>query len=251
MSAGSRIFGNLQGGRTLKKGVETGKIFTPERLNSFRKRNGLTRVIYQPPAAEKNPSLVALTADAEAEGSGALGANAQKSMGETAAQAAQAAYLRSAEGAAEKAAAKGSSGSGSTNPEKMAAVVNIIDKVAGALGLDPALVKAVVKTESNFNHKAVSKAGAKGLMQLMPKTAKEMGVEDPFNAFENIWGGARYLKKMLDRHGGNLNKALAAYNWGPGNLDRHGDGSLPGETRRYIEAVNRNYVRFKKESQMA
>jgi soluble lytic murein transglycosylase-like protein len=123
--------------------------------------------------------------------------------------------------------------------------------VGQALGLDPSLIKAVIKTESNFNPMAVSKAGAKGLMQLMPGTAKEMGVSDPFNAMENIWGGAKYLKRMLDSYGGNLNKALAAYNWGPGNYRKHGGKSMPKETRRYIEVVNRNYNRFKKETESA
>jgi soluble lytic murein transglycosylase-like protein len=122
----------------------------------------------------------------------------------------------------------------------------VINKAAGALGLDPALVKAVVKTESNFNPQAVSSAGAKGLMQLMPNTAREMGVKDSFDPLENIWGGARYLKRMLDRHGGNIRKALASYNWGPGNVDRHGaSGNLPGETRRYIEVVTSHYNRYK------
>ncbi|MDR2353315.1 MAG: lytic transglycosylase domain-containing protein [Deltaproteobacteria bacterium] len=125
----------------------------------------------------------------------------------------------------------------------------IIHRAAGALGLDPALLQAVVKAESNYNPTAVSHVGAKGLMQLMPKTAKEMGVNDPFDPLENIWGGARYLKKMLDSHGGNLNQALAAYNWGPGNLAKHGaGGNLPRETRRYIDTVNRNYDYYKKQN---
>ncbi|MDR1607802.1 MAG: lytic transglycosylase domain-containing protein, partial [Deltaproteobacteria bacterium] len=148
----------------------------------------------------------------------------------------------------ERSSASQKTSDGQKPSEKLSDKVEvIINKVAGALGLDPSLIKAVVKTESNFNQKAVSSAGAKGLMQLMPKTAKEMGVEDPFNPFENIWGGARYLKKMLDRHGGDLNKALAAYNWGPGNLAKHGSSRMPGETRKYIEVVNRHYARFKKE----
>ena len=124
----------------------------------------------------------------------------------------------------------------------------LVNKVALALDMDPALVKAVIKTESNFDHKAVSPAGAKGLMQLMPGTAKDLGVKDPFNPVENIWAGARYLKQMLERHGGNLNHALASYNWGPGNFDRKGKANMPGETRRYISTVNRHYDKFKKES---
>ncbi|MDR2461383.1 MAG: lytic transglycosylase domain-containing protein [Deltaproteobacteria bacterium] len=126
---------------------------------------------------------------------------------------------------------------------------SIIKRVGEALDLDPALIKAVVKTESNYNPNAVSHAGAKGLMQLMPRTAKEMGVQDPFDPLQNIWGGAKYLKRMLERQGGNLNKALAAYNWGPGNLARNGYGNnMPQETRRYIEVVNRNYKKYQKQS---
>jgi soluble lytic murein transglycosylase-like protein len=121
----------------------------------------------------------------------------------------------------------------------------LVQKIALALNMDPHLIKAVIKTESNFDPKAVSRAGAKGLMQLMPTTAKELGVKDPFNPVENVWAGARYLKKMLDRHAGNINNALASYNWGPGNFDRHGGLRLPGETRRYISAVNRHYAKLK------
>ena len=121
----------------------------------------------------------------------------------------------------------------------------LVQKVALALNMDPNLIKAVIKTESNFNPQAVSKAGAKGLMQLMPLTARELGVKDPFNPVENVWAGARYLKKMLDRHKGNINNALASYNWGPGNFDRHGGLRMPGETKRYITAVNKHYAKLK------
>jgi soluble lytic murein transglycosylase-like protein len=94
----------------------------------------------------------------------------------------------------------------------------------------------VIRAESGFDSRALSPAGAQGLMQLMPGTAREMGVADPFDPEQNVMGGTRYLKQMLGRYGGDLEKALAAYNWGPGNLDR-GDGRLPGETRRYIARI--------------
>ena len=124
----------------------------------------------------------------------------------------------------------------------------LVNKVSLALGIDANLVKAVIKTESNFNHRAVSPAGAKGLMQLMPGTARDLGVQDPFNPVENIWAGSRYLKQMLERHNGSLNKALASYNWGPGNFDRYGrNGNMPGETRRYISSVNKYYTQFKQD----
>ena len=128
------------------------------------------------------------------------------------------------------------------NPDQLD---KLVQKVALALNMDPNLIKAVIKTESNFDPKAVSKAGAKGLMQLMPLTARELGVKDPFNPVENVWAGARYLKKMLDRHRGNVNNALASYNWGPGNFDRHGGLRMPGETKRYITAVNKHYAKLK------
>ncbi len=83
---------------------------------------------------------------------------------------------------------------------------------------------------------AVSPAGAQGLMQLMPKTAAEMGVTDPFDPRQNILGGCRYLSRLLDRYQGNLRLALAAYNWGMGNLEKN-PGALPRETRNYISQV--------------
>jgi soluble lytic murein transglycosylase-like protein len=119
----------------------------------------------------------------------------------------------------------------------------IIAEAARDNELDPHLVRAVIKTESNFNAKAVSKAGAMGLMQLMPGTAQDLGVEDPFDPVENVYGGARYLKQMLDRYAGNIKKALAAYNWGPGNLEKS-TGHLPDETRNYVRIVSDRYQKY-------
>ena len=114
---------------------------------------------------------------------------------------------------------------------------DLIRAAAAREGLDPALVKAVASAESGMNASAVSGAGAKGLMQLMDGTARELGVQDSFDPAQNVAGGAKYLKKMLDRYGGDVQRALAAYNAGPGNVDAYGGIPPFAETQAYVQRV--------------
>lgn len=121
---------------------------------------------------------------------------------------------------------------------------SIIEKASRRYGVDASLIKAIIKAESNFNPRAVSSAGAQGLMQLMPATARGLGVRDSFDPEQNVMAGTSFLKDMLRRYGGDLNDALAAYNWGPGNVDRHGSGTLPRETREYLTKVKGYYAQY-------
>ena len=116
-------------------------------------------------------------------------------------------------------------------------IENAIDAAAARHGLSRELIAGVIRAESNFDVHAVSPAGAQGLMQLMPETARELGVENPFDIRENIDAGTRYLKQMLRLFGNDLEKALSAYNAGPGTVRRF-NGSVPyAETRQYVERV--------------
>lgn len=112
----------------------------------------------------------------------------------------------------------------------------IIARASSRYGVDASLIKAVIKAESNFNPRAVSSAGARGLMQLMPGTARGLGVTDSFDPEQNVMAGTRFLRNLLDRYDGNLDAALAAYNWGPGNVDKH-PTRLPSETRAYLARI--------------
>ena len=109
--------------------------------------------------------------------------------------------------------------------------------------IDPALIRAVIETESNWNSGAVSRKGAIGLMQLIPTTAQRFGVDDLYSPKQNVDAGVRYLKTLLERYNGNLDMALAAYNAGEGAVDRaHGVPSYR-ETRKYVQKVQSAYFR--------
>jgi soluble lytic murein transglycosylase len=113
----------------------------------------------------------------------------------------------------------------------------IIDQASKRFRVEPSLIKAVIKAESDFDYKAVSPKGAQGLMQLMPETAEELEVRDPFNPEDNIFGGARYLGWLLERFKHDKVMALAAYNAGPAKVKHYGGVPPFPETRSFIEKV--------------
>lgn len=120
----------------------------------------------------------------------------------------------------------------------------LIKEYSQKYGLDSDFVKAVVKQESGFNEKATSKCGAMGLMQLMPGTAKALNVNDPYNARDNIEGGVKYLKGLMDRFGGDMKLALAAYNAGPNAVKKYNGVPPYNETQNYVKNIMSMYQRI-------
>jgi soluble lytic murein transglycosylase-like protein len=129
-------------------------------------------------------------------------------------------------------------------PENKVTYDDIIKAASDRYRIPEELIKAVIKQESNFKEDAVSNKGAVGMMQLMPQTSDLLGVEDPFDAEQNIFGGTKYLRQLIDLYSGNLNKALAAYNAGPNRVNN----DIPNipETLGFIESVLDNYNKFSK-----
>lgn len=116
--------------------------------------------------------------------------------------------------------------------------------------LPESLLRAVIHTESNYYPQAVSRAGAAGLMQLMPKTAKALGVRDPFDPGQSVHGGARYLRLLANRYDGDMVLVLAAYNAGAGNVEKYGGVPPFAETRAYVRSVLRRYYAYERQEQL-
>ena len=120
----------------------------------------------------------------------------------------------------------------------------LIHEVARQQNLPPSLVKAVIRVESNFNPDATSPKGAQGLMQLMPGTAGDLQVVNPYDAQENVWAGTRYLKMLLEKFNYRLPLALAAYNAGPKRVDHHQDVPPIRETQDFVRNVCENFLKY-------
>lgn len=134
-------------------------------------------------------------------------------------------------------------------PVPPAQIDALVQSNSATWGVDPDLIRAVMANESGFNANATSSAGAQGLMQLMPETAASLGVTNPYDPEQNVWGGTRYLRSMLDRFGGDVTKAVAAYNAGPNAVESHNGVPPYAETQSYVENVLNSYQQYKNAQQ--
>lgn len=126
-----------------------------------------------------------------------------------------------------------------------AQIDGLVSANAAAWQVDPALVKAIIANESAFNPSATSPTGAQGLMQLEPETAASLGVRDAYDPAQNIYGGTRYIRSLLDRFHGDMNLAVAAYNAGPGAVEKYGGVPPYAETQNYVGNVMDSYRKYK------
>lgn len=126
-----------------------------------------------------------------------------------------------------------------------ASVKPLITEAAQKYNVDPALIEAVIKQESAYNATARSHVGAEGLMQLMPGTAKDLGVQNSLDPRQNVMGGTKYLRQLMDQFDGNLTKVIAGYNAGPGAVSHYGGVPPYAETQDYVAKVLKNYGEFK------
>ena len=136
----------------------------------------------------------------------------------------------------------GGDGPAPVPPEQIDALVQ---QNAGIWQVDPALIKSVIANESSFNANATSPVGAQGLMQLMPETAASLGVKNPYDPAQNVAGGTRYLRGLLDRFNGDTKLAVAAYNAGPGAVEKYNGVPPYAETQSYVQNVLGSFDRYK------
>jgi soluble lytic murein transglycosylase-like protein len=132
-----------------------------------------------------------------------------------------------------------------TAPAVPAQIDALVSQNSAAWQVDPSLVKAVIVNESGFDAKATSRTGAQGLMQLMPSTAAAVGVRDAYDPVQNVAGGTRYLKSLLDRFGGDVRRAVGAYNAGPEAVEKYGDVPPYAETQNYVQNVLGSYAKYR------
>jgi len=136
-------------------------------------------------------------------------------------------------------------GANATAPVPPEQIDALVQQNAQIWQVDPALIKSVIANESSFDANATSPVGAQGLMQLMPETAASLGVRNPYDPAQNVAGGTRYLRSLLDRFNGDTRLAVAAYNAGPGAVEKYGDVPPYSETRNYVQNVLGSLDRYR------